>query len=151
MGAEEKLRIVIDTREKVGWTFEPAQVEVVRRKLDAGDYSVQGLENQVALERKNLGDLVQTITHDWLRFRKELIRLSGYSVAAICVEADIGQLLRHEYESEALPASVLGRIDSILIDHNIATLWWGDRRTASDRAHRLLLLAWRKLAHEIDS
>lgn len=136
---------MIDTREQKGWTFEPRQVVVSRRKLDAGDYSVAGLEGRVALERKSLGDFVQTVIHDWIRFRKELNRLAGLDAAAVVVEADIGRVYRHEYESEALPASVLGRANGIYLDHGVPVLWWGDRRTAADMAHRFLLLAWRKL------
>lgn len=136
---------MIDTREQRPWTFEPRQVVVCRRGLPAGDYSLEGLEGRVAIERKSLGDFVDTVIHNWLRFRKELNRLSGYDVAAVVVEADLGQVYRHEYESEALPASVLGRANGIFLDHGVPVLWWGDRRTASDMAHRMLLLAWRKL------
>ncbi len=139
-----RLPIIIDTREQRGWAFDPAQVLVTRRALPAGDYSLAGLETRVALERKSLGDFVSTVIHDWLRFRKELVRLSGYDVAAVCVEADIGRVYRHEYESEASPASVLGRANGILLDHGIPVLWWGDGKSAADMAHRLLLLAWRR-------
>lgn len=142
---EPRLRIVIDTREQKNWTFEPKQVSVVRKALVAGDYSLEGLESRVAIERKSLGDFVGTVIHDWIRFRKELVRLSGYDVAAVVVEANLEQVYRHEYESEALPASVLGRAHGIFVDHGIPVLWWSDRKTAADMAHRLLLMAWRKL------
>lgn len=136
---------MVDTREQRGWTFPPEQCAVIHRALPAGDYSIEGLETRVALERKALGDWVNTVIHDWFRFRKELVRLSGYDLAAICVEADIGQVYRHEYESQALPASVLGRANAILIEHGISVFWWGERKLAQDMAHRLLLMAWRKL------
>jgi ERCC4-type nuclease len=147
--AAARLRVVIDTREQRPWTFEPRQVDVVRRALPAGDYSIEGLEDRLAIERKNLGDYVSTVTRDWLRFRKELNRLSGYDVACVVVEATVDQVFRHEYESEALPNSVLGRANAIFLDHGIPVFWWSDRRTAADMAHRFLLLAWRKLAHEL--
>jgi ERCC4-type nuclease len=148
-GPADKLNIVIDSREQAGWTFEPRQVLVHRKALSAGDYSLLGLEDRVAIERKSLGDLVDTVIRDWLRFKKELVRLSGFDVACIAVEADIGQVYRHEYLSEALPASVLGRVNSIFIDHAIPTFWWGDKRTAADMCHRLLLLTWRRLSNEL--
>lgn len=134
----------MDTREQRGWTFEPKQVRLSRRTLREGDYTVEGLEGRVALERKSLGDLVQTVISDWLRFRKELIRLSGYDFAAVVVEANLLQIYEHQYESEALPASVLGRINSIQMDHGIPVLFWGDRVRAADMAHKFLLMAWRK-------
>jgi DNA excision repair protein ERCC-4 len=145
VGGGPKLEIVIDTREQKNWTFEPRQVTVTRACLPAGDYSVVGLETRLALERKSLGDYVQTVIHDWLRFRKELVRLSGYDVAVIVVEANLEQVFRHDYESEASPASVLGRTNAILIEHGIPVLWWSDRKTAAEMAHRFLLMAWRKL------
>lgn len=147
-GPSDPLEIVIDTREQLPWTFNPGQVVVRRAALPAGDYSLAGLEGRVALERKSRGDFVNTVIHDWIRFRKELNRLSGYDVAAVVVEADIGEIYRHEYESKALPASVLGRANGIFLDHGIPVLWWGDRKTAADMAHRFLLLTWRKLANE---
>ena len=41
-------RIIVDTREQSGYSF---SVPTVRRKLEAGDYSVKGLEERVAVER----------------------------------------------------------------------------------------------------
>jgi ERCC4-type nuclease len=146
---DARLPIVVDTREKECWVFEPKQVVVHRKALLAGDYSLLGLEDRVAIERKSTGDLVDTLIHNWLRFKKELVRLSGFDVACIVVEADIGHVYRHEYLSEALPASVLGRVNSIFLDHAIPTFWWGDKRTAADMCHRLLLLTWRRLSHEL--
>jgi ERCC4-type nuclease len=146
---DARLPIVIDTREVKNWTFEPKQVVVHRKALPAGDYSILGLEDRLAIERKGLADLVSTVIHDWIRFRKELNRLSGYDVACVAVEANLDQVFRHEYESEALPNSVLGRVNGIFLDHGIPVFWWSNPRTAADMAHRFLLLAWRKLAHDL--
>lgn len=142
---DNRLHILVDTREQKGWTFDPAQVRVTRIALKEGDYTVEGLAGRVALERKSLGDFVKTVIHDWIRFRKELVRLSGYDIAAVCVEANIGQIYRHEYESEALPASVMGRVHSITLDHGIPVLFWENKILASDMGHKLLLNAWRKM------
>lgn len=142
------LRVVIDTREQKGWGFDPKQVAVTRTALPAGDYSVAGLEGRVALERKALGDLVNTVIHDWIRFRKELNRLGGYDVAAVCVEANVADVIEHRYESDASPESVLGRCNGIFLDHGVPVFWWGDKVTAARLAHRLLLLSWRKLHHD---
>ena len=46
-----------------------------RGKLDAGDYSVDGYENVVAVERKSLADFVHTVIHDFDRFAVELAKL----------------------------------------------------------------------------
>ncbi len=62
-------RIVIDSREQEPYTF---ACEVVKAKLDAGDYSVAGFEQRVAVERKSLRDFVGTVIHDFDRFAREL-------------------------------------------------------------------------------
>jgi DNA excision repair protein ERCC-4 len=146
---DDRLCIVIDTREKekLGkhWKFDQRQVSVIWEKLHEGDYTVNGLQGRVVLERKTCGDWVNTVIHDWIRFRKELIRLSGYEAAAIVVEADLGQIYRGEYESNALPASVLSRGNAVFLDHGIPVFYWGsDRQQCADMAHRFLLLAWKK-------
>lgn len=138
------MEIIIDTREQTPWTFDPS-VSVIRKALPAGDYSLVGLEDCVAIERKSLGDFVNTVIHDWIRFRKELNRLSGYDLAIVVVEAEMEDIYYHRYHSEANPNSVLGKANGILIDHGIPVLFWGDPM-AADMAYRFLAQAWRKLS-----
>lgn len=145
MTPHDKLEILVDSREKIPWTFCEKNFRTTKATLRSGDYSLPGLEHLVALERKGLGDFVDTVIRDWLRFRKELVRLSGYDVAAIVVEANLSQIVNHQYESEAEPASVLGRMDAIFIDHGIPVFLWGDRVLASQKAAQFLKLAWRRL------
>jgi len=145
MGPEDKLEIIVDTREQTPWNFDPARFVATRRGLTTGDYSLSGLEDRVAIERKGLGDFVNTVIRDWLRFRKELIRLSGFDVAAIVVEANLQDIVEHRYESEANPSSVLGKMSGIMLDHGIPVVLWGDRVLAGQMAGKFLLQAWRKL------
>lgn len=50
--------LVIDTREQRPYTFTDSRVGgVVHAALPAGDYSVQGCEMQIAVERKSLPDV----------------------------------------------------------------------------------------------
>lgn len=137
--------VVVDTREQRPWDLSAAFFEVEVATLRTGDYTVRGLEDRLALERKSLGDFVQTVTRDWLRFRKELYRLAGFDVAAVVVEADVADVLAHRYESDADPAAVLGRANGILLDHGVPVLWWGPRAACVPMAERFLLLAAKKL------
>ncbi len=136
--------IVIDTREQQPWAFDPV-IQVEHAALAAGDYSILTLEDVVAVERKSLGDYVNTVVHDWLRFRKELNRLGGYELACVVVEADLSDVLDHRYESEASPESVLGRTNAIFLDHGVPVFWWGKREHAIRAATNFLRLAYRKL------
>lgn len=146
MSPQDKLEILVDSKEQIPWTFDERSFVTTRKNLRTADYSLPGLEDRVALERKSLGDLVNTVIHDWLRFRKELVRLSGFDVAAIVVEANLQQIVDHQYESEAEPASVLGRMNGIFLDHGVPVFLWGDRVLASQMAGQFLLQAWRKLS-----
>ena len=135
------MTVVIDSREQKPWGFSSG-IATVRKALQSGDYSVAGLESRIAIERKNLGDFVNTVVGQWLRFRKELNRLSGYDMACVVVEASIQDVLTKKYESDANPDSVLGRAHSIWLDHGIPVFWWGDRVTAIQQAEQMLRLAW---------
>ena len=50
----DRVTVVVDTREQEPYTFESGCTEVVRRALPAGDYSIEGHEDSVAVERKTL-------------------------------------------------------------------------------------------------
>jgi ERCC4-type nuclease len=113
--------------------------------LCTGDYSVAGLEDRVRVERKSLGDLVNTVTQDWQRFRKELYRLAGFDLALIVVEADLGDLLAKRYESNAEPISVLGRCNACLIDHGVPVVFWGQRPQCQLAVERFMGLVVKKL------
>ncbi|MCL2012618.1 MAG: hypothetical protein FWG75_07530 [Cystobacterineae bacterium] len=57
----EEVKILIDTREQCGFTFKHERytgTEVEVGTLDTGDYSLVGLTDRVAVERKSLADLV---------------------------------------------------------------------------------------------
>jgi ERCC4-type nuclease len=123
-------RIVIDTREQAPWGFD---CPTVRRKLDAGDYSVDGLEAAVAVERKSLKDFVSTVIHDFPRFAAELERLSRYEAACVVVEADLDRVLRGLAEDElrgAAPASVMGAAAHISLHYGVPVFWCGSRQAA---------------------
>jgi DNA excision repair protein ERCC-4 len=144
MATEVKPIVIVDTREQRSWSFDPKLFDVQRSTLTTGDYSIVGLENVVTVERKSLGDLVSTVTHDWIRFRKELYRLAGFQFAAIIVEADSSDLWEHRYEAQVDPASVWGRCNDCFISHGVPVLWWGSRKYCEPAAGRLFKLLARK-------
>lgn len=145
VAAAKPVPVVVDTREQTPWNLSAALFEVEVATLRTGDYTIRGFEDRLALERKSLGDFVQTVTRDWLRFRKELYRLAAFDVAAVVVEADVAAVMEHRYESDADPASVLGRANGILLDHGVPVFWWGPRATCTVMVERFLLLAAKKL------
>lgn len=123
-------QIVIDTREQEPYGF---SCDTVSRKLEAGDYSVVGHEDAVAVERKSLPDFVHNVIHDFKRFAVELTKLSAMRCACIVVEADLDAVLRGLAGDKlrgALPASVLGASLYISLHYGVPVYWCGSRQAA---------------------
>jgi ERCC4-type nuclease len=133
--------IVIDTREQEPYSFDPRLAAAVRRALPAGDYSVQGLEERVAVERKTLDDFVSTVIHARPRFREELRRLAGYRAACVVVEAGVADVLLQHYRGEAHPNAVVGNALSIILDFGVPVLFCGNRQAACQFVQAYLLAA----------
>lgn len=133
--------IVIDTREQEGYSFDPRLAATVRRALPAGDYSVAGLENIVAVERKSLDDFVSTVIHSRARFRKELRKLAEYRAACVVVEAGLLEVMLHRYRGDAHPNAVVGNALSIILDFRIPVFFCSSRQAACQFVQAYLLAA----------
>lgn len=133
--------IVIDTREQEGYSFDPRLAATVRRALPAGDYSVMGLENIVAVERKSLDDFVSTVIHSRTRFRKELRKLAEYRAACVVVEAGLLEVLLHRYRGDAHPNAVVGSALSIILDFRVPVFFCSNRQAACQFVQTYLLAA----------
>lgn len=136
--------IVIDSREQEAYAFDPRLAGAVRRALQAGDYSVGGLEDQVAVERKTLDDFVSTVIHRRRRFREELRKLSHYRAACVVVEGELSDVLGKRYRGEARPAAVVGSTLSILLDYGVPVVFCGNRQAARHFTQGYLLAAWKR-------
>lgn len=72
------MKIICDTRENTGaFLFRAyADVEVINRKLDTADYSLEGFENIVVIDRKKTpAELCTNLGADSARFNRELDRM----------------------------------------------------------------------------
>lgn len=136
--------IVCDTREKHPYSFPCA---TNRKVLAAGDYSVEGLEDRVAVERKSLSDFVHTVIHDHARFGREMLLLSTYDAACVVVEANLDAVLRGQRGDDlrgASPESVLGAALHITLQYGVPIFWCGSRQAARAFTEMYLRLAARK-------
>jgi len=136
--------IVIDSREQEPYSFDPRLAGAVRRALQAGDYSVGGLEDQVAVERKTLDDFVSTVIHRRRRFREELRKLGQYRAACVVVEAELLDVLGKRSRGETRTAAVVGSTLSILLDFGVPVVFCGNRQAARHFTQGYLLAAWRR-------
>ncbi len=111
--------IVIDTREQRPYAFDSSHVEVIRAALPAGDYSICGHEESIAVERKSLGDFVGTVINARGRFTRELEKLATYQAAVIVVEANLQDVIDHKYRSRAHPNAVLGSMIALQVEYGV--------------------------------
>jgi ERCC4-type nuclease len=133
--------IIIDTREQEPYSFDSRLVAAVRRALPAGDYSVEGLEERVAVERKSLDDFVSTVIHARQRFRDELRKLAEYRAACVVVEAGVADVLLQRYRGQAHPNAVVGNALSIILDFGVPVFFCGSRQAACQFVQAYLLAA----------
>lgn len=143
--AKESIPVVVDTREQQPYGFDPVRFAVQRCALPAGDYSIAGLELEVAIERKSLNDFVGTVIKDWDRFQAELQKLQRYHFAAVIVEASPQDVMDHQYTSQAAPTSILGRAISIHADFGIPVLWLANRQLAKHWAEKAMERVWERM------
>ncbi len=133
--------IIVDTREQEPFGFNPQLVTPVRRALPAGDYSVAGLEQLVAVERKTLNDFVGTVMRARERFYRELRLLTAYRRSCVVVEADLEDVLAGRYRGGAHPHAVLGSALAITVDFGIPVFFCSNRQIACRFVEGYLLRA----------
>jgi DNA excision repair protein ERCC-4 len=96
--------VLVDTREQLAYRFAGIKadkaegggrmsVRTRRQKIDAGDYSLCGFADRVAVERKSKDDLFGTLGKGRGRFERELSRLNLLDYAAVVVEADWAEVV----------------------------------------------------------
>ena len=116
--------LIRDTWEQNGYTFGfLPQDQVKVGTLPTGDYSIEGLEDQVTIERKSLADPFGTIGGLRKRFQRELKRMTSFKYAAVVIEADWPTI----YQSpppcfELSPKSVRGSVIAWNIRHRV--MFW---------------------------
>lgn len=137
------MRIVIDTREQDPFPFDVYDVEVVPGTLQAGDYSIPGLESLVAVERKSLPDLVACLGRERARFEYELERLRGHESVAVVVESPIEALARGEYRSKLDPKAAYESVVAFMCRYRLPFYFAQDRRGAERFTFSFLRHYWR--------
>ena len=138
-----KPTIIIDTREKEPFSLHanhPNWIAGERRAtLKTGDYTVEGMENILCLERKSLPDLVASTVTNRQRFIDSCHRLSGFRWKAILIEATLEDIKRGFEQSDILsnvhPNAVCGTLDAIEAKFGIPIIYTSTLRDlATERA-----------------
>lgn len=127
------MKLIVDSREKLSFGFENERykdITLQRKKLEIGDYSIEGFEDSVAIERKSLPDLVQCLGRDRTRFEKELLRARGLDSFCVVVEDSFLSLARGEYRSQLNPHSACQSILAFTARYGVPFLFAGSRTAA---------------------
>lgn len=129
------MKIIVDTREQNPFTFSGAwyadkHVETMPGTLSVGDYSLAGLTDRVAVERKELGDLVQCLGRERDRFERELMRAAALDAFAVVIEAPWSDLAGGRYRSQLNPHSACQSILAFAGRYRIPFLFAGTRQAA---------------------
>lgn len=103
MGKDKKAppyTVIKDTREQEGYTFEPFSTRyhtckgMVVKKLDTGDYSLEGLEDKICIERKaSVAEFAKNVGQDQYRFRQEVKRMKEFPHKFIILEFSLSDLM----------------------------------------------------------
>lgn len=133
------MKLLVDTREQRPFAFTRFQVETERVTLPAADYSLPGFEDRVAIERKELNDLVACLMNgNRDRFERELAKLRFYDLAAVVVEASLDDVSKGRYRSGMKPHAALQSIFAFQVRYHVSFLFCGNRAGAEYVTYSLL-------------
>ena len=140
------MEIIIDNREKQAFTFEGEaypNTTTVRGSLTVGDYSVKGLENSIAIERKSLADLMGCLGVGRERFQREILRGRALDCFAVVCEGRWRDLVKGKYRSKVKPASAIQSVASFMARHR-CQFFFAETRPAAEHITWSLLLQYVK-------
>ena len=126
------MKIIIDTREHEPFTFrhEKMNATTALGTLAVGDYSLAGLEDKVAVERKSLSDLVMCLGRERERFERELARGAALDAFAVVCEGSWLELAQGEYRSRLNPHAACQSVLAFAGRYRVPFLFAGSRSAA---------------------
>lgn len=134
--------VVIDTRENLPFTF--SGFATVVGTLKTGDYSIDGYQDRVSVERKSKADIWLCCSTERPRFERCLERLAALERAAVVIECDLRELsIRPEYIQRVSPATVVGSCISWSCRYRLP-FYWCDSRSYAERVTIRFLAAFLK-------
>ena len=136
------MNLVIDTREQLPyrrWRHFNNSASVIVRGLRSGDYSLEGYEDRISIERKSLEDLVSSLSQGRERFEAELNRASSYPYFALVVECSLRDIAEHRYRSRMNARSIFESLTAFSIRYRLPVFFAGDRSYGRAVVESLLL------------
>ncbi len=128
------MKIIIDSREQKPLSFPRDKMvsQVVRLKLDVGDYGFQfreGYRCKVFFERKSIPDLFSTLTSGYERFRREIMRAKNSEVELIvAIEGTISEVLKGHKHSKVKGLTILKTLSMLRAKYKISHQFYCSRK-----------------------
>jgi DNA excision repair protein ERCC-4 len=115
--ADQEPVIVVDTREQDPLVFD--HLRAMSGTLATGDYSVAGMEELFAVERKTVADLVGCCMGDSReRFAREMHRLRGFRFKRLLIVGTRGEIELQRYHSRIAPKAVLATLSAFEVRYD---------------------------------
>jgi ERCC4-type nuclease len=116
--------VLVDTREQ--WPFDFSRFEswfasVEKRALKLGDYSIAGLEDACVVERKDLADLIHSLTTDRPVFINRLRSMSRYRYRLLLITAALSDV-KSPYPYAGNPNRITQSLIAVLVGLGIPFL-----------------------------
>ena len=130
---QANMTFLVDTREQNPFTFTGPRYAGVKTEpgsLAVGDYSLSGLTDLVAVERKSLPDLVMCLGRERERFVRELQRGAAMDAFAVVVEASWADLASGHYRSQLNPHAACQSVLAFACRYRVPFLFAGSRSAA---------------------
>lgn len=128
---DRNFTILIDSREKLPYFFADYTCGFKRAGLHTGDYSIEGYESQIAIERKSKEDLYMSLGRERDRFEREFQRLSKFEYAALIIESSLSGLLKPPARSQMKPMAVIQSLISWSIRYGV-NIYFADSRKLAE-------------------
>ena len=126
--------VVVDNREQKPYHFPQFEVKT----LATGDYSIVGLEDRIAIERKSGPDAYASLGKGRARFERELERLAQFDYAAIVIESSLKGFLQPPAFSRLYPKAAVNSLIAWSIKYGVHVFFADDRRHANALTCQLL-------------
>ncbi len=133
------MRILVDSREQQPFAFTKYEVTTEVVALPIGDYSLPGFTDRVAIERKELNDLVACLMNgNRERFERELYKGRHYDFFAVVVEASLNDVLHGRYKSEMKAHAAMQSLMTFTVRYGTSFIWAASRAGAEYVTYSLL-------------
>ena len=143
------MKILIDTREQNPYRFEtPSEVGTI----PVGDYSiVGGFENSIAIERKELNDLIGCLTKGRERFERELFKSKSLDYFALVIEASLTDLINGDYRSRMNPKSAIQSLLAFSVRYRLPVFFAESREYGQRITESLLCKYGREIEKKVEN